>query len=243
MEHHPTLSDGQRQLDLDLAHERIAGELLDLEAGGLLADGIDPVATSDDVVERYRALWCEVTRDEVVSRHEQRYLVGDRIRRIEELGFDVDEVELVPVEDGSRLRLRTRVADPGRWQRLLRMRTGLVAQDRQARRLLSDIAGYRAWLEQSEGLPVSESAAATRWLSEVYDPVVSSIPDRLRGKRDEPEVFHEVLEHRWVMSEQAARDVGTTAAAADYFEHVLPAIPLSVVPPSRAAGGEEAPAF
>lgn len=230
MEHHRELTDGQRRLDLDSAHERIGGELMDLEAGGLLAEGIDPVETADGVMARYAALWSEVTRDEVIAREEQRYLIGERIRCIEELGFDVDEVELLPAEDGAKVRLRTKVADPGRWQRMLRTRTGLVVQDRQARRLLSDIASFRGWLEQSTGRPVSEAAAATRWLVECYDPVVSAIPAGLRGKRDEAEVFHEVLEHRWRMSEEAGRDVGTSEAAQDYFDTVLPELHTGTLP-------------
>jgi hypothetical protein len=230
MEHHPELTDGQRQLDLDFAHERIGGELMDLEAGGLLSPDIDPVDTADSVRERYGALWCEVTREDVIARDEQRYLIGERIRRIEELGFDVDEVELLPAEDGAMVRLRTRVADPGRWRRLLMRRTGLDVQDRQARRLLSDIASFRAWLEQESGRPVSEAAAATRWLVECYDPVVSAIPDELRGKRDEAEVFHEVLEHRWNLSEQAGRDIGTSVAAQDYFDGVLPGRETGILP-------------
>jgi hypothetical protein len=230
MEHHPHLTDGQRQLDLDFAYERIGGELMDLEAGGLLADDIDPLETADSVLERYHSLWGEVNREDVIAKDEQRYLIGERIRRIEELGFDVDEVELLPAEDGSKVRLRTRVADPGRWRRLLMRRTGLDVQDRQARRLLSDIASFRAWLEQESGRPVSEQAAATRWLVECYDPVVSAIPGELRGKRDEAEVFHEVLEHRWVLSERAGRDVGTTEAARSYFDEVLPDLPTGTIP-------------
>ncbi|GAB2987596.1 DUF4032 domain-containing protein [Nocardioides montaniterrae] len=222
MEQHPELSDGQRHLDLDLAHERICGELLDLEAGGLLADGIDPVDTADSVVVRYQSLWCEVTRETVVAKDEQRYLIGERIRAIEQLGFDVDEIELVPAEDGSQVRLRTRVADPGRWRRLLMRRTGLDVQDQQARRLLGDIAAFRAWLEQDTGAPVSEATAASRWLIEAYAPVVSAIPHHLRGRRDEAEVFHEVLEHRWEMSVESGRDVSNSVAARDYFETVLP---------------------
>ena len=40
-----------------------------------------------------------------------------------------------------------------------------------------------------------------------------------------PEVFHEMLEHRWYLSEQAGHDVGTTAATRSYFETVLPRVP------------------
>ena len=47
----------------------------------------------------------------------------------------------------------------------------------------------------------------------------------LRGRLAPAEVFHEVLEHRWYMSERAGRDVGTTAAARSYFKRVLPQAP------------------
>src|SRR5579875_1973260 len=39
---HPTLSDRLREYDLDIAHERIGGELLELQAGRLLPANVDP---------------------------------------------------------------------------------------------------------------------------------------------------------------------------------------------------------
>ena len=87
------------------------------------------------------------------------------------------------------------------------------------------MAAFRAWLEQKQGRPVSEVVAANRWLEEVYDPVIAAIPGDLRDRLPPAEVFSEVLEHRWYMSEAAGRDVGTTAATRDYIKHVLPAAP------------------
>jgi hypothetical protein len=87
------------------------------------------------------------------------------------------------------------------------------------------MAGFRAWLEQKQRRPVSEVVAANRWLEEVYDPVIAAIPEDLRSRLPPAEIFHEVLEHRWYMSEAAGRDVGTTAAAKAYIEQVLPAAP------------------
>jgi hypothetical protein len=105
------------------------------------------------------------------------------------------------------------------------LRTGIDAGEHQARRLLNDIAGFRAWLEQKQGRPVSEVVAANQWLEEVYDPVIGAIPGDLSGRLPPAEIFHEVLEHRWYMSEAAGRDVGTTAATRAYVEQVLPAAP------------------
>ena len=232
-EMHPQLSAGQRDYDLDIAFERVAAELLDLQAGELLDEAIDPLDVAGELVRRYRALWDELTSEELLRPEDQRYRIGDRIRRLNELGFDVDEVELVDTGEGSsRLKLRTRVAEPGHHRRLLFSRTGLDVQENQARRLLADIAGFRGWLEQVQGRRVPEAVAAFRWLAEVYEPVVDAIPDDLRSRLDAAEIFHEILEHRWFLSEKTGRDVGTRAAAADYFAHVLPEVPDDLVVPA-----------
>jgi tRNA A-37 threonylcarbamoyl transferase component Bud32 len=230
---HERLSDGQRRFDLDVAFEKVAGELLDLQAGGFLAEDLDPVEVATSLVARYDALWGELTSEEVMQPDEQRYRIAERIRRLNDLGFDVDEVELV--EDsggGNRLKLTTRVAEPGHHRRDLFARTGLDVQENQARRLLADIASFRAWMEQTEGRRVPEVVAAARWLTEVYQPVVDGIPAHLRSRLDPPEVFHEIMEHRWFLSEGAGRDVGTTAAAHDYISRVLPEVPEDLVTPA-----------
>jgi hypothetical protein len=233
-EMHPRLSDGQRGYDLEIAHDNVGGELLDLRAGDLLAEDVDPLEVADGLVTRYRRLWDELTSEEVLKPEEQRWRIAERIRRLNDLGFDVDEVDLVDSgAGGSRLRLRTRVAEPGHHRRLLFARTGLDVGENQARRLLADIAGFRGWLEQVQGRRVPESVAAIRWLAEVYEPVVESIPAHLRGRLDDAEIFHEILEHRWFLSEAAGRDVGTTAAAADYIATVLPEVPDDLVVPAQ----------
>jgi Domain of unknown function (DUF4032)/Lipopolysaccharide kinase (Kdo/WaaP) family len=222
---HPELSDGQREYDLELATERVFGELLDLQAADLLPDSVDPLEIAEQLTERYEKLWQELTREEILRPEEQRYRIAERIRRLNELGFDVEEVELVSTPDGNRLRLKTRVAESGQPSRRLFLRTGIDAGENQARRLLNDIASYRAYLEQKLGHPVSEVVAANGWLEDVYDPAIAAIPDELRGRLAPAEVFHEILEHRWYASEAAGRDIGTTAAARSYVERVLPDVP------------------
>jgi len=224
-EQHPELTDGQRQWDLELAVERVYGELFDLQAGELLPADVDPLEIAEELGRRYESLWQELTREEILRPEEQRYRIAERLHRLNELGFDADEVELISTGDGNKLRLKTRVAESGHDSRKLFLRTGIDAGENQARRLLNDMAGFRAWLEQKQGRPVSEVVAANRWLEEVYDPVIAAIPEDLSGRLPPAEIFHEVLEHRWYMSEVAGRDVGTTAAARDYVEQVLPAAP------------------
>ncbi len=228
----PSLSAGRRMYDVELARERVGGELLDLRAGGLLPEGIDPIDVSESLPQRYTALWEEVTREEVFSRGEQRYRVAERLQRLNDLGFDVGEVELLDTADGVRLRVETRVSEPGGNRRELFRLTGLEVQERQARRLLNDIRAFRAYLEQKTGGPVPETVAAHRWLAEVYQPVVDAIPPDLAGRLAPAEVFHEVLEHRWFLSEQAGRDVGTTRAARSYYTTVLPRTPQELTTPS-----------
>ena len=224
-EQHEELSRGQRKFDVELAVERVCGELLDLQAGELLPVGIDPFEVAVELERRYDRLWDELTREEIMAPEEQRFRIAERLRRLNELGFAADEVELISTPEGNRLRVRTRVAEAGDHSRKLFMRTGIDAGENQARRLLNDIASFRAYLEQKDGRPVSEIVAASRWLTEVYDPAVEAIPLGLRGRLAPAEVFHEILEHRWYMSEQASQEVGTTAAARSYFERVLPQAP------------------
>ncbi|MEZ5264837.1 MAG: DUF4032 domain-containing protein [Acidimicrobiales bacterium] len=224
---HPSLSDGQRRTDVDGARERVVGELLDLAAGGLLREQLDPFTVGDELLRRYEQLWDELTGDWAVAAGEEQQRLRERIDRLNQLGFDVEEIELVSSDDVTRLRITTKVSETGRNRAELYRRTGLIAQENQARRLLNDLAAYKAYLERDDRA-LSDAVAAHRWLDEVYDPVVSTIPMSLVDKLDPVEVFHEVLEHRWFLSERAGADVGTGAAAESYFREVLPAVPDSL---------------
>ena len=223
--HEEGLSDGQRGYDIDLAVERVFGELLDLQAADLLPETVDPLTIAEELDHRYRKLWHELTREELLRPDEQRYRIADRLRALNDLGFDAGEIEIVSTPEGNRLKVRTRVAEQGQHSRRLFLRTGIDAGENQARRLLNDIASYRAYLEQKQGHPVSEVVAANGWLEEVYDPAINAIPETLRGRLAPAEIFHEILEHRWYLSEAADRDIGTSAAARSYFEQVLPQAP------------------
>jgi len=232
VERHPSLSDGQRGYDVDLATERVAAELMDLESGGLLPEGVDPIELAVELRDKYEALWAEVTREEDVPVDEQGERVVERVRRLGDLGFDAGEVELTTTPDGTRLRVQTSVGEPGRHRLELFRLTGLEVSEHQARRLLDDLAGYRAWLEQRDGAALSDIVAGHRWVAEIYSPVVDAIPADLAGRLAPPEVFHEILEHRWFLSEAAGGDVGTAEAAASYFAHVLPLTPKEFTTPS-----------
>jgi hypothetical protein len=88
--------------------------------------------------------------------------------------------------------------------------------------MLNDVISFRGYLEQKEGRPLSETVAAHRRRSEVFDKVLAMVPEELSDRVAPAEVFHEILEHRWFLSEQAGTDIGTTAAARSYVEDILP---------------------
>ena len=214
---HGSLSDGQRGYDVELARTNIAGELLDLEAGGLLHASIDPVETANLVASRYGDLWQELLGSETFDAGE-RYRIDQRIRRLNELGFDVAELNIVTDIDGRTVHLEPKVVDAGHHSRRLLRLTGLDVEENQARRLLNDLDAYRAAKDvQGE----SEEIVAHRWVDDSFEPVVRAVPKDLRGKLEPAEIFHEVLEHRWFLSEREGRDVGLLAAARSYVADVL----------------------
>jgi len=222
VERHPALSLGQRLHDIDIAIDRVGAELLDLEAGGLLPTDADPVEMAVGLRAKYETLWNELTREEVVAPDGQAAGLTERLQRLNDLGFDAEEIELVTSDAQAVVRVRTQVAEPDHHRRELFRLSGLEAQENQARRLLDDLRGYRAWLEQRDGTELPDAVAGHRWVDEVYQPVVDSIPADLLGRLAPAEVFHEILEHRWFLSEVDGRDVGMTVAAQSYFDTVLP---------------------
>jgi hypothetical protein len=214
---HPSLSDGQRAHDLDTARTNAIGELMDLAAGELLDPDIDPFTTGETIQARYECLWAELTDTEVFERDE-RYRIDARIRRLNELGFDVGELDISTDLDGRHVQVQPKVVDAGHHSRRLLRLTGLDVEENQARRLLNDLDTYRAATNQQRE---DEELVAHEWLTDVFEPVVRAVPRELRGKLEPAEIFHEVLEHRWFMSEEQGRDVGLQTAAAAYVADVL----------------------
>jgi tRNA A-37 threonylcarbamoyl transferase component Bud32 len=214
---HDKLSDGQRAHDRYTAEINLFGELLDLQEGGLLDPNVDPEETVTLINNRYNALWAELTGVEEFHTDELHRL-DSRIRRLNDLGFDVAEIDIITDWDGSQIRIQPKVVDAGHHTRRLLRLTGLDVEENQARRLLNDLDSYAAATDQQDE---DEEIVAHQWLTEVFEPVVRTVPPELRGKLEPAEVFHEVLEHRWFLSEQAGKEVETMAAARSYVEDVL----------------------
>ncbi|MEU4239190.1 DUF4032 domain-containing protein [Actinoplanes sp. NPDC026619] len=211
---HPKLSEGQRSEDIEIMRVNVFGECLDLQAAELLHESIDPEAVVDDIVTRYERLWHEVTYEQEIPRREARHDIEGRIRRLNELGFDVAEVAMSTVDGGYRV--RPKVVDAGYHTRRLLRLAGLDAEENQARQLLNDLDAYRA-----ESALADEQQAAHRWLTEVFEPVVRAVPQNLRRKLEPQEIFTQVIQHKWLLSEQAGRDVGMATAVQSYLTDVL----------------------
>ncbi len=227
-EMHARLSDGQRRHDLAIAGENVAGEFMDLQAGFGLPEGLDPLELGAALVSRYEGLWAELTREEVFSAQEQ-FRVDSRIKRVNELGFDVEELDIQTIEGGHQIRLRVQVGEPGHHRKRLEALTGLDVQENQARRMLNDLDHFRAWQGGLEGRVLPEPEAARRWLAEVYRPALEAIPAGEASKLDPAEIFHQLLEHRWYLSERVGRDLPLAEVVPSYVEEVLARLPVPEV--------------
>jgi hypothetical protein len=214
------IPDGMRQYEMDIARENFAGGLMDLSAEGRLPPDADILGMVNRLQERYDLLWDELTGVTEIDARE-RNLIDQRIRRLNDLGFDVDELVVEREPSGDRLRVIPALVEEGHHARELRRLTGLEVQENQARRLLNDIASYGAYLNRIEGRAPPPAVAAARWIAEVYEPVVAQVPDDLRGKLEPPELFHELLEHRYYLSEAAGYEVDNDTGLRSYLDSVL----------------------
>ncbi|MEV0934497.1 DUF4032 domain-containing protein [Streptomyces phaeochromogenes] len=244
---HPQLSPGQREYDLDLARVNISGELLDLEASGALHPSVDPIEFGMEICARYNRLWEELTRTSVYPAGKHHY-IDRRIRRLNDLGFDVAEMQIAHSSNGDTVTFVPKVVDAGHHQRQLLRLTGLDAEENQARRLLNDLESWMATqddyapgdpppssrLRSSRGDPhaARPEVLAHRWVRDVFRPTVRAVPRELRGSMDSAELYHGLLEHRWYLSERAQHDIGLDTAVEDYVKTILPPMRDALPPPT-----------
>jgi hypothetical protein len=217
---HPQLSDRMREYDVTVGCENVFAELLDLQgADPDIADQVDPFAVIERIRERYESLWHELTAPEQFDTDEI-WRIEQRVQRLGDLGFDVAEVTLDTDPAGTTVSMQPRVVEAGHHARELAELTGLEVEDNQARRLLADLGSFMA----HHGL-TDRAAAARRWRQEIYDPVAAMVPPEDRGRLEPAEVFHQILEHRWLLSERAGREIDIFDSARDYVEKILSRLP------------------
>jgi hypothetical protein len=228
---HPSLSNGQRRFDLDILVENVAFGLADLAAYQGREDDVDgAIEAAEWVRQRYEAVWDELyAQPELIPG--DRWAIRARLRALNDLGFSVD-LEVDPVGPAGSVRLRTSVTTRRYHANELERRTRLRTLEGQARILLNDLAEYTAWIEYFEQrtVPIDAEEAADRWLREVYRPTLAQIYGMVGPERDLVQAYCDVLEHKWLLSEQAGRDVGLAVAIEGYVAEGAPA-------PERTAPG------
>ena len=219
---HPAhLSPVLRHHDLEIMLNNIEGDLVDLEASGHLPPDFPVCETGEHIMARYRSLWEEISREQVINPDEH-YHIQERIRALNALGFSVRDVEIRNSEQGGMLHLRFFITDRNFHRDQLLGLTGISAGEMQARQMMNEINEIKAYLSQINNRSVSLSAAAYYWLEQYYQPVIAQLDVLTRRQGDkaasEPtELYCQVLEHKWFLSERARRDVGHQAAAEDYL--------------------------
>jgi hypothetical protein len=203
--------------DLEIMEDNVDAELLEMVAGGLVSEGIPIYDTGANIRLRYQSLWEEITREEVINPGE-RYRIQERIRALNSLGFSIGEVKLEGSEGGEQLRLRVFVTDRNFHRDQLFGLTGIEAEEMQARKMVNEIHEIKAILSQVNNRSTPLGVAAFHWLENRYQPVTAALQSLADQTNDFPELYCQLLEHKWYLSEKAQRDVGHEAAVEDYLQ-------------------------
>lgn len=218
---HGTLTAEQRNQDMFIMTENVAGEIVDLRARGVRTESLEQ--TGILIAERYARLWDEVSREESIAPGES-YRIHERVRSLNAQGFTVGEIELVASGEGDRLRLRTIVTDRDYHRHQLHSLTGVAASDRQAARMLGEIHELQATMAREFDRSVPLGVAAHHWLHDRFQPVTARLAV-LRTQGLEPtEAYCQVLEHKWFLSEAARHDIGLERAIEDYIRRIRSAV-------------------
>jgi len=217
--HPPRLSPMLRYHDLEIMEENLVADLTNLAASEHLSQGFPVAATGASIRNRYRDLWEEITREEIISPDEG-FRIQERIRALNNLGFSVRDFEMQPAESGSKLRFRVFVTDRNFHRDQLLSLTGLEAEEMQARQMMNEIQEIKATLSQQNNRSMFLSAAAYYWLENVFQPVASKLKPLVGESNSLAELYCQILEHKWFLSERSQHDVGHQAAVEDYLRNI-----------------------
>lgn len=221
----PRLPPPHRFQDLLIMEENVDGEMRELAnlAQVNRTTSASLHITGSNLRQRYQRLWDEVTREEIIS-PEERYRVQERLRALNALGFSVGEVRLETSENTEKLRLRFMVTDRNFHRDQLLGLTGMAAEEMQARQMMNEIQELKANLSIQNNRSTPLGVAAYHWLEHIYEPTIKSLAPMLDLKKNQDlgispaELYCQVLEHKWYLSEQAHQDVGHQAAVEDYLK-------------------------
>jgi hypothetical protein len=226
---HERLSDGQRAEDLEIMKLNLAGEMSDIAA--MTGEEIDraDLALGEDVESRYTSLWAELTHELVITRDES-YLIRERISRLNQLGFSVEDVHLIPTDEGSLVRMKVEVGGRTFHSQRLRQQTGIEASENQARVILSDLSYFLA--KHGANTASGKSVGTFKWLTTSYEPMVARISEIRPG--DPVQGYCDLLNHRFLLAQKRSRDVSNEEALADWVAAGTPGFDLAYATPTGA---------
>jgi Domain of unknown function (DUF4032) len=216
------VSAGRRREDLAIMQENLAGGMADIAAAaGRSLDEAD-VELGVDITKRYEALWGELNHELVIAADE-RYLIHQRVERLNDLGFAVHDIAVVP--DGADNRVRISVRAGGRTFHSDRLRhlTGIEASENQARHILADIARHQAH-HGGGGTPSEKAVAIMGWRADRFEPFTTRIAE-LHPGFDPVQGYADFLNYRHDRSIEAGRDVPSTSTFDVWLADGMPGFP------------------
>lgn len=195
---------------------------MDLSSQNLLMDGIPLEDTSGSIRLRYQNLWEQINSQIVINPNEK-YRIHEQIQAINSLGYSIGEVIVEPVDDGDKISFHVVVTDRNFHRDQLLGLTGIAAEEMQARTMMNEILELKASLSNIQNRSTPVSIAAYSWLHEHYQPVIDKLQPFIDQSGDPAELYCQILEHKWYLSEAAQHDVGHHAAVEDYLQNITPA--------------------
>jgi len=217
-----TLTDGQREEDLDIMIINVAGGMADIAAErGIALDEAD-LTLGEDIADRYRGLWAELNDTPTIG-SDERYRITERVQRLNELGFDVQEIDLQPSEGGQRVQMKVRVGGRTYHRVKLKELTGVDALENQARQILDDLYYFQAKAHTEE--PTLKALTSVQWRIGEFEPTLRRLK-QLGSEIDPIQAYCDLLYFRYIKSVEAGQDIGTEAAFSQWLEAGRPGYPV-----------------
>jgi Domain of unknown function (DUF4032) len=212
------LSRGQRLEDLAIMELNVAGEMADIAAErGADMDDAD-LFLGEDISARYHSLWAELTTSLVVTAGDH-YRIRQRIERLNGLGFAVEDIDLIPVDNGTNVKMRVKVGGRQYHSERLRQITGIDISENQARVILSDLTYHEAKFGRHSS--TGKAVAAMRWRASVFEPLLLRI-NELLPNHEPYQAYCDYLAFRLEMATDLDRDVTNDEAFAAWEEQGFP---------------------
>ncbi|MEX1288170.1 MAG: DUF4032 domain-containing protein, partial [Acidimicrobiia bacterium] len=216
---HAALTDGQREHELQIMIENVAGGMADIASERAVDLDEADLDLGEDIAARYRALWAELTDTDWVA-PEERWRLRQRVERLNAIGFEIDEVVVASDPERQRLTMRPVVGAREFHRVRLAQLTGIDALEFQARQILSDLN----YLIATSDVP-NRQVGGLRYRTEVFDPWMARLQE-VPGVVDPVQAFCDLLVFRYQMSTASQRAVTTEEAFEGWLAADRPGYPL-----------------